>query len=384
MPVLNPWLPPPGNAKDRFVFERNPYYHRIDREGRQLPYVDRLVVDISAGSLVAAKANAGEVDFQARGLTMADAPVLREGEKANGYRTLLWPVARGSAYALYPNLNTEDPAWRALNRDARFRRALSLAIDRRILNNALLFGLGRESNNTVVPESPLHDPALRTLHARHDPDEANRLLDEVGLARRDSSGIRLLPDGRIAEIIVEVDGEAGDMIDALQLIAEFWRDVGVKLFVKPQERSILRNRSYSGRTVMVAAEGLDNAIPTAKMPPSELAPVRQDHYSWPKWGQFAETRGKSGEAPDTEDAKRLMALYKEWLSAGDDATKARAWREMLALHADRQWVIGTVNGQLQPVVITAQLRNVPEKALFSWEPTALIGVYRVDEFYLSE
>jgi peptide/nickel transport system substrate-binding protein len=33
---------------------------------------------------------------------MADVPVLKEGEKDHGYRTLLWPTARGSAYALIP------------------------------------------------------------------------------------------------------------------------------------------------------------------------------------------------------------------------------------------------------------------------------------------
>ena len=56
----------------------------------------------------------------------------------------------------------------------------------------------------------------------------------------------MLPDGRSLEIVVEVDGEAADIVDALQLITEFWRDVGVKLFVKPQDRTILRQRSYSG------------------------------------------------------------------------------------------------------------------------------------------
>ena len=87
---------------------------------------------------------------------MNDVPVLKEGEAAQNYRTLLWPYARGSAYALYPNLNTNDPVWRELNRDVRYRRALSAAIDRRILNNALLFGLGVEGNNTVMPSSPLY------------------------------------------------------------------------------------------------------------------------------------------------------------------------------------------------------------------------------------
>jgi len=57
------------------------------------------------------------------------------------------------------------------------------------------------------------------------------------------------------------------------------------------------------------------------------------------------------------------------------------WREMLENHAENQWSIGTVAGALQPIVVRNGIRNVPEKAYFSWEPTALLGIYRIDEFY---
>ena len=65
----------------RFIFERNPYYHRVDTAGQQLPYVDRVIMDVSASGLFAAKANAGEVDLLFRGLRMGDIPVLKQGEK---------------------------------------------------------------------------------------------------------------------------------------------------------------------------------------------------------------------------------------------------------------------------------------------------------------
>jgi peptide/nickel transport system substrate-binding protein len=381
MPTLAAWRNTTEQPATRFVFERNPYYHRIDASGQQLPYIDQIIIDTSAAGLFAAKANAGDVDLLARGLSMSDVPVLKQGEKDNPYRTLLWPEARGSAYALYPNITTNDPVWRALNRDVRFRRALSLGIDRRIINNALLFGLGTESNNTVLPESTLYEDRFRTVWMRHDVREANRLLDEIGLTRRDSLGYRLLPDGRTAEIIVEVDGEAADLVDALQLIAEFWVDIGIKLFVKPQERTILRQRAYAGQTIMVAAPGLDNAIPTEQMPPNELAPVRQDHYSWPKWGQFVETRGKSGEAPDLAEARALVALYQDWMATTDEEQQRAIWSQMLAINSEQQFTIGTVTGQLQPIVVARALHNIPERAIFSWEPTSLLGIYRIDQFY---
>ena len=381
LPTLQPWRVTNAAPAQRFVFERNPFYHRVDTKGQQLPYVDRVVLDVAAAGLMAAKANAGEADLLFRGLSMGDIPILKEGERAKGYRTLLWPIARGSELALYPNLNTTDPVWRALNRDVRFRRALSLGIDRKTLNNALLFGLGTEGNNTVIAESPLFAPELRTTNATYDPGQASRLLDEIGLTKRNGAGIRLLPDGRELEIIVETDGEGGLIVDGLTLITEFWREIGVRLFVKPQDRAILRNRAYSGLTVMVAAQGLDNAIPTAGMPPTELAPMMQTFYSWPKWGQYVETKGKNGEECDVAEARALLSLYEAWMATGDDAVQEQIWREMLANHAENQWSIGTLAGAIQPIVVKEGLTNLPKRALYSWEPTAMLGVYRIDEFF---
>jgi peptide/nickel transport system substrate-binding protein len=381
LPTLQPWRVTNTAPATRFIFERNPFYHRVDDQGRQLPYVDRLIMDVAASGLFAAKANAGETDLLFRGLSMNDAPILKAGEKMKGYKTLLWPYARGTELGLYPNLNTTDPVWRALNRDIRYRRALSLGIDRKTLNNALLFGLGVVGNNMVVDESPLFSPELRTLNAEYNPAEASRLLDEIGLTKRNGAGIRLLPDGRELEIIVETDGESTLVVDGLTLIGEFWREIGVRLFVKPQDRTVLRNRSFAGLTVMVAAPGFDNAIPTAIMPPTEYAPMRQDNYAWPKWGQYVETKGKNGEAVDIPEAKRLLELYETWMNTGNRDVQREAWREMLRNHAENQWVIGTISGALQPIVVRDGLHGLPAKALYSWEPTGMIGIYRPDEIY---
>jgi len=383
LPTLNAWKVITRAPARRFVFERNPYFHRVDPEGRQLPYVDRLFIDIATESLFAPKAAAGEVDLQARGLSMSEAPVLKRGEAERGYRTLLWPIARGSAYALYPNLTSATPVWRKLNRDPRYRAGLSIAIDRHTLNNAMMFGLGLEGNNTVMPESPFYDEGNRTENAVYNLALANTLLDDAGLSRRNRAGVRRLPDGRLLEIVVEVAGDSRDTIQVLELITEFWREVGVKLFIKPQEPGVLRSRSLAGQTVMVASTGLDNAIPTASMAPSEIAPVLSQNYSWPSWGEYAETRGKRGEAVDIPDAKRLLDLYHQWLATGDDTTQARIWKEMLAINAKNVFSIGTVTRALQPVVVSKQLKNVPEKALFAFEPTSYFGVYRMEEFFFS-
>jgi peptide/nickel transport system substrate-binding protein len=54
---------------------------------------------------------------------------------------------------------------------------------------------------------------------------------------------------------------------------------------------------------------------------------------------------------------------------------------MLAIHADQVFGIGIVSQTPQPVVVSRQLRNVPEVGLWTWEPGAHFGVHHIDEFY---
>ncbi|MEM1345547.1 MAG: ABC transporter substrate-binding protein, partial [Pseudomonadota bacterium] len=286
-----------------------------------------------------------------------------------------------SEVALYPNLTYKDPVWRALFRDKRFRQALSLAISRKTLDKVLYFGLAEERANAALEESPFFDPEHAASYARFDLDEANRLLDLIGLDRRDASGTRLLHDGRPAEIIIETAGERQEVEDTLEIVKETWKQIGIRLMVRPTDRTILRNRAYAGLCMMVAWYGWNNGIPTPDAEPSELAPVMQTNFNWPVWGQYYQTKGAAGAPPEGEAPERLMTLYDDWLSAANDDTRADIWQEMLAIHAEEVFVIGTVSRAPLPIVASAGLRNVPKEALYAWDPGAQIGLHRMDEFF---
>jgi len=384
LPTLQPWrntTPPPSQ---RFVFERNPYFHRIDPVGNQLPYLDRVIVNISDSSLIPAKTGAGESDLQARSLRFDNVTFLLENEALHDYTVRLWPTALGSEIALYPNLNAEDEVWRALNRDVRFRRALSLAIDRDEINEVIFFGLAQPGNNTALPASPLYDEERTELWASYDPDRANALLDEIGLTERNRDGIRLLPDGRPLEIVIETAGERTVEIDVLELIADHWRAIGVGLFTNPSQRDVFRTRVFSGQAMMSVWFGFDNALFTASTVPYELAPVDQNWLQYPMWGQYVQTGGEAGAPPDMEFGIRLMELYDTWRTTTDREERLAIVDEMLDIHADQVTSIGTVQGVLQPVVVKNRLNNVPEEAIYSWDPGAHFGIYHPDAFWVSD
>ena len=383
LPSLNPWVNTTPSPAQRHVFVRNPYYHRIDEKGQQLPYIDRVILTQVATNLVPAKSGLGEADLQPRYLNMRDYTFLKKNAKNAGVDVRLWESGSGSQIALYPNLNVNDNEWRKLFRDLRFRRALSLAIDREEMNQVVYIGLAKPSNNTIMERSTLFKPDYASRWAQYDPKLANKLLDEIGLINRDKQGFRLLPDRRLAAIVIESLSEETEDADALHLIGEYWKKIGIKMLVKPQTRENFRLRAFSGEALMTAYAGVVTAIPTPNTSPKEFAPTMQGGLQWPKWGMYVESKGKQGEKCDMEAACKLLDYVREWEIASDEAARRAAWEKILEANADEVFSIGTVNGISQPVVVGSKVRNVPKEGYYAWDPGGYIGLYRPDTFWIS-
>ena len=384
LPTLQPWALRTKPPAQQFLFLRNPYFHRVDQNGLQLPYADRVIMKVASPGVIPLKTGAGESDLQSRGIAFSNYTFLKEAEKRENFEVRLWRTAKGAHLALFPNLNVNDPAWRRLVRDADFRRALSMAIDRHEINQVIYYGLAVEGQNTVLPESPLHRPEYRKAWAAFDPEAANRLLDRLGLDRRDSRGVRLLPDGRPMEVIVETAGEDTEQADVLELIHDSWLKAGIKLFTRPSQREVFRNRIFAGETLVSIWSGYENGLPNADTLPDELAPTSQIQLQWPKWGQHYQSGGRAGEKPDDPAAAELLRLNREWAFADARARREEIWRRMLEIHADQVFVIGLVAAVPQPVVVNRHLRNVPARGVYNWNPGAQFGVYMPDTFWFAD
>ncbi len=384
LPTLEPWRNRTKPPAQLFTFERNPYYHRVDQDGHQLPYIDRVRMALGTTSLIPAKTASGDSTLQARYLGFEDYTFLKQHEGMNRYKVRLWEQNYGSYAALMPNLNAADPEWRKLMRDVRFRRALSLGINRHDINQALFFGLARESANTILPQSPLYKPEYATAWSTYDRAQANKLLDEIGLDKRDSDGVRLLPSGRRAEIIVETAGDNQDYVDILELVGDDWSKLGLRAFTHPSHRDVFRQRILSGETIMSISAGIDNGVPSSALSPDSLAPTHESQFQWPRWGLNFESDGHEGEAVDVPEAQRLVDLYREWRHSTGAEERRSIWDQMLSINADQLFTIGIVNGTQQPIVVNDAVRNVPEHGLYGFEPGGFFGLYMPDTFWIDE
>ncbi|HTX65193.1 MAG TPA: ABC transporter substrate-binding protein, partial [Opitutaceae bacterium] len=137
-PRLWPWIYRSYAQTPPFVFVRNPYYFAVDAAGNQLPYLDRLVLDIREMNLVGLAAATGQASMQDRHIRYEDHVLLTSEARRSDYQVYDWFAATRSLFTIYPVLNRAvDPArpetrWKHdLLNDRRFRQALSLALNRR-------------------------------------------------------------------------------------------------------------------------------------------------------------------------------------------------------------------------------------------------------------
>ena len=163
------------------------------------------------------------------------------------------------------------------------------------------------------------------------------------------------------DLIIETAGETEEESDVLQLVVENWLDLGVKAYVKPLQRQVLRNRIFAGDTLMALWFGLENGIPSADMSPQEFAPTSQQQYQWPKWGQHFETRGQAGQPPDLPEAKRLLELFEAWRAAPTTDERREIWRQILEIYSDQVYTIGIIAGVPQPVVADQDLQQSAQR-----------------------
>jgi peptide/nickel transport system substrate-binding protein len=234
----------------RLVFQRNPYYWKVDTAGNQLPYIDTIVSNIVDAETYDLKILSGEVDYAYVGTQFANFTLYKQNEKAGNYRVVQMPGASGSEVTIGININYPDQPLRSLFQDARFHQALSLALNREEINESVYFGVGVPRQATVLPSVSYYKPEWGRAFADYNPAQANRLLDQLGLNKRDREGFRIGPDGNTLFMAVE-----HNMADTrvLELVKEYWEDVGVKTQIVFQEQSLFHERE--GNNLHVARVG---------------------------------------------------------------------------------------------------------------------------------
>ncbi len=338
-PVLYPWMAVEG-PDQVLTFERNPYYWKVDTQGQQLPYVDKLVsqqvLDVEALTL---KVLAGEVDYVRESTALNKLPLYKQNEDKAGIKFNLMDN-HVDPTALWLNFTYPDDNWRKVVGDVRFRQALTLGLNRQEFIDSIYYGYAQPP--TLVP-------------SQFDAAKANQLLDEMGLDKLDADGFRIGPDGKTFVLMIEHGASAPDIAPVGDLIgAQLQKNLKLKVQVTQLESNLWGQRN--------AANDLHSIIIWDVQPmwPDGTWTDYLVNATTPLWDQWRTSSGKQGEEPP--DA--IKDIYKQHDIRNQsvpysDADKAAYEAIRKNLH-DNVWIIPIAEKVNYAMVYSAKLGNIPK------------------------
>lgn len=366
-PTLDPWIikmPYTGGAT-LVTMERNPYFWQVDTEGNQLPYIDTLSADVSQDveSLILAVIG-GNIDFGLRHIdTAANRPVIAENRERGDYRMFAADPRGGQHMIINLNLAHKDPGFRELFNQKDFRVALSLGMNRPEIIETVLLGTSEPWQQGDFEGSPYYNEQLATQYTEFDPEQANALLDGLGL-ERGSDGIRRMADGRPIKFLIDViPSLAPDHVDILEMIEQQWAEIGVDMDVNPLERTFFYERTSNANDHDAAVWGGGGVAIVGV--PQQLVPLHHDARWGIPWSHWYNSGGTEGEEPP-ETIRARMDLYDQSRSTPDLAERERLLKEIAQIAADEFEVMGVAKAGVTYGIAKNNLGNVPETMVNSW------------------
>ncbi|HXF63031.1 MAG TPA: ABC transporter substrate-binding protein [Caldilineaceae bacterium] len=361
LPVTTPWKPVTRIADSEFILERNPYFVGVDTEGNQLPYFDQISLElVEELEVLNLRAIAGNYTVQGRHIDFAKLPVIRENEQAGDYFVDFWGSSTRHPAAIYFNMDWQgDPEIAEYTVGSLdFRKALSLAIERSELNETFFLGVGTEASLCPADTPPYYtSDRWDQEFGRFDPDEANQILDSIGLDQRDSEGFRLLPSGE--RLSLRIDAVSGAFLpypEIAERIAQMWAEnIGIHLTVNPVERSLWVERSEANEPMMSLFEtGEYNPAALPRLLPTERwAPVAA------VWADNPEPDVAAYEGPEWVEQQVLK--HWEAMRESDPDRRQQLYIEGTEIMCDNQPILGiVVDIPVYTTLIKNNVRNIPK------------------------
>ncbi|MDI9483832.1 MAG: ABC transporter substrate-binding protein [Bacillota bacterium] len=366
-PTLRPWVVFENvdhNDCDGeyFVMRRNPYFWKVDEEGKQLPYVNELcftkIAEAQQGLL---KVMDGSVDISSVGY--ADYDVLVTNMERGGYELIEWP---GVSWAdmisqLHLNLTVKDEKKRALFNNPDFRQALSIAVDRDEYSEIMSDGFARGRQAAPSEGAMGYSKEWANKWTEYNPEKAKQLLESCGLVMG-SDGYYDFADG--TDFVLNLQTfTAAEADNSAELLMAYYDKVGIKTTYKPVDRSVLDNMTTSNDHEAIIAPVTPASTVSIILRPDTIVPVRNYAAWYGAFGNWYASGGKEGIEP-TGDLKKLCDLYDQLKLATTSSERERIALEMLKLHEENIWVIGYMENLPLLIAKDKKIRNFPESAIF--------------------
>lgn len=383
-PTLEAWTftTAPGEDTERAIAERNPYYFKVDTEGQQLPYFDRVVYQVVGDpQVLLLKTLQGEIDFMGLYInTPSNKPVLFDSKETGNYDFFTLKETAANAMVFMLNLNHTDPVKNELFNNRDFRVALSHAIDRQAMIDAVFVGQGKPAQPSILEGDPLHNPTLSYQYTEYDPDTANAMLDEI-LPEKDSEGYRLDKNGNRLTIVFEIDQARSTFLDMFELALPNFQAVGIDAQMRTMDRSLWETRVRGGRDFDASAHqfGANNSI-GAMLDPRYFVPYSRNGFFASGWSLYFSNPENENAIEPPADVKAQQERYKTLLATADPDAQAEIMKDILETAAEQFLVFGVTLPPDGYGIVKNDMHNVMPTMTnsFAW-PTP--GPARPEQFF---
>ncbi|MCL5998628.1 MAG: ABC transporter substrate-binding protein [Chloroflexi bacterium] len=339
-PALNPWIGAPAE-QGVLKFKRNPYYYKVDPEGKQLPYIDEILSSqMENVEMVNVKVVSGDVDFLRESTALVKVPMYKESEEKANINVILLDMHVDSS-GLRLNQTYSDTNWQKVAQDIRFRKAVSHAINRQELIDTLYYGYASLPTVTVGEENMTYDVDL-----------ANQMLDEIGL-KKGADGMRTYEDGKPVEILIEHAAWAPDIAPAAELAAQYLTAVGIKTSAKQLEGNTYGTKNTANEVQANTAWSHDQGW-DSDWTQGDAARAGQ------MWELWRANNGKQGSEPPDWIKKAYQLDKDRWSSVSGSEEYNKLKEEGYAWERENLPYINFVEQVKYPMIAKKNLRNVAQ------------------------
>jgi peptide/nickel transport system substrate-binding protein len=308
----------------RVTLARNPRYWRKDDEGRALPYLDRIVLEvIPDDNAQILRLESGALDLQNNELRADDYAVAKRAADQGRLRVVelgVGPDADAFWFCLRPEAKKSDPRFAFVSQPA-FRQAISYAVDREAFANTVYLGAAVPVWGPVTPgNKPWFSPDVPRYP--HDLAKAREILRGLGLEDRNGNGT--VEDAKGTEARFTVMTQRG--VTNYERGAAFVRDelakVGIGLDIAPLEFNTMIGRMLQADYDAIYYRFLFSALDPA---------MTKDFWLSSGSGRVWNFAQKT---PATEWERRIDELIAEQSSSLDPARRKAIFNDVQRVFAE--------------------------------------------------
>jgi peptide/nickel transport system substrate-binding protein len=377
VPVMGAWVPVEYRSDDIIVLRRNPYYWKVDEAGNQLPYLNEMHYKLSTWADRDVQAIAGSGDFSnleqpenfvesLKRAAQETAPArLAFGPRLIGYNLRMNFSANG-----WGEPDERAQAVRNLNRNEDFRKAVTMAIDRKKLGESLVKGPFTAIYPGGLSSGTSFYDRQSTIYYPFDLEGAKALLEKAGLKDTDGNGFVNFPAGTAGasdvQIVLLVNSDYGTDRNISEGLVGQMEQLGLKVVLNAVDGTKRDATQYAGRFDWLVRRN-DQELTSVVQNTTQLAPTGP-RTSW------HHRAGNDGAVDLMPFEQELVDIVNKFIASNDNDERAELMKQYQKIATTNLDTIGLTEypGAL---IINKRFANIPSGApifMFNWAEDTII------------